>query len=288
MTQTPEASHTHETHEAHGAHENHGTGDVSEVYIEGTAADPDVRAADLIRAGHRRLLTTLRPKVALLTELHLGAYAHDAARTALAEFCADDVRRHLSATDQALYAPASGAAETRLLIRALQVTADTLNAHVDALLRASASTDASTTGEASALAQSIEAVLTAHLAVEEEVLLSALVALPGADLPTAAENWTILLDGGTLDRPDVIDATELPHGQRHPRIFARYASLAPGESFILSNTHDPKPLRREFHAAHPDAFTWDYVEAGPDRWQVRIGKVKPQDAQARQPESQDV
>ncbi|WP_396795916.1 DUF2249 domain-containing protein [Microbispora sp. H13382] len=40
-----------------------------------------------------------------------------------------------------------------------------------------------------------------------------------------------------------MDVREIPHGQRHPRIFARYAHLAPGEAFILVNNHDPKPLR---------------------------------------------
>lgn len=76
----------------------------------------------------------------------------------------------------------------------------------------------------------------------------------------------------------VIDATQLPPRQRHQRIFARFARLAVGESFILSNSHDPKPLHREFDTAHPGAFTWDYVESGPERWQVRIGRVAPSDA----------
>lgn len=76
-----------------------------------------------------------------------------------------------------------------------------------------------------------------------------------------------------VEEQDVIDATRLPPRQRHQLIFARFARLAVGESFILSNSHDPKPLHREFDAAHPGAFTWDYVESGPERWQVRIGRV---------------
>ena len=49
-------------------------------------------------------------------------------------------------------------------------------------------------------------------------------------------------------------------------------STTPGESFVLVNNHDPKPLRREFQAAYPDRFGWDYLEAGPERWRVRIGR----------------
>lgn len=76
-----------------------------------------------------------------------------------------------------------------------------------------------------------------------------------------------------VENQAVIDATQLPPRERHQRIFARFARLAVGESFILSNTHDPKPLHREFDDAHPGAFSWDYVESGPERWQVRIGRV---------------
>ncbi|WP_328914102.1 MULTISPECIES: DUF2249 domain-containing protein [unclassified Streptomyces] len=75
------------------------------------------------------------------------------------------------------------------------------------------------------------------------------------------------------DLADVIDVREIPHGQRHPRIFARWARLAPGDGFTLVNNHDPKPLRREFEATHPGAFTWDYVESGPELWRVRIGRA---------------
>ena len=88
--------------------------------------------------------------------------------------------------------------------------------------------------------------------------------------------WTqvgVELSGGRLEQPGELDVREIPHGQRHPRIFARYARLAPGESFVLVNNHDPKPLRREFQATHPGAFSWDYEQSGPDLWKVRIGRV---------------
>ncbi|PKV99922.1 uncharacterized protein (DUF2249 family) [Amycolatopsis echigonensis] len=73
--------------------------------------------------------------------------------------------------------------------------------------------------------------------------------------------------------PEVWDVRPIPHGQRHPRIFGRYRRLGPGESFVLVNNHDPEPLRREFGATHPDAFTWDYLESGPRRGRIRIGRL---------------
>ncbi len=237
-----------------------------EVHIRNTATDPAVQAEAAILAAHRRLLAGLRPKTALLTELRLGHAAREQARTAVTDYCTGEVRRHLAATDQALYAPAAGAAETRLLIKALRATSSAVGARIDALASADAA-DA-----AAAAAQDVAGLLTVHLSVEEAVLLPALAALPGADLPLLAADFETLLEGGRLEQPAVIDVTTIPHGRRHPRIFARYARLQPGEAFTLVNNHDPKPLRREFEATHPGAFTWDYLESGPQRWQVRIGR----------------
>jgi len=97
--------------------------------------------------------------------------------------------------------------------------------------------------------------------------------LAAHDLASLVDDLDILLAGGIQDTPEVLDVREIPQGRRHPRIFGIYARLAPGESFVLINNHDPKPLRREFQAAYPDQFGWDYLEAGPHRWRVRIGRL---------------
>jgi uncharacterized protein (DUF2249 family) len=46
-----------------------------------------------------------------------------------------------------------------------------------------------------------------------------------------------------------------------------------GGGFVLVNDHDPKPLYYQFAAEHPDQFTWDYLEQGPEIWRVRIGRA---------------
>jgi uncharacterized protein (DUF2249 family) len=69
-----------------------------------------------------------------------------------------------------------------------------------------------------------------------------------------------------------LDVRVLPHGQRHDVIFATYDDLVPGAGFVLVNDHDPKPLRYQFDAEHTGEFTWDYLELGPERWRVRIGR----------------
>ncbi len=68
--------------------------------------------------------------------------------------------------------------------------------------------------------------------------------------------------------------TEAP-ADRHTLIFATYGALAGGESFVLVNDHDPKPLYYQFAAEHAGQFSWEYLESGPEVWKVRIGRVQP-------------
>ena len=77
-------------------------------------------------------------------------------------------------------------------------------------------------------------------------------------------------DGGARE-PD-LDVRQLPHWQRHDAIVTAYRVLQPGRGFVLVNDHDPLPLRYQFEAQYPGQFTWDYLEAGPRRWRVRIGR----------------
>lgn len=232
------------------------------VYIQATETDPAVQAHAAICRTHQ----LLRARLAELVEPTGGDAGGEPVQT-VAGVCAAQVRRHLAASDEALYAPASGAPRTRELVRSLRASSAAFEPLLAAL---SAATDAD---EAAHAARSVEVRLAVHFAREQTELLPALAALPGVDLTVLAADLETLLTGGRLDSPEVIDVREIPHGQRHPRIFARYARLAPGEAFILVNNHDPKPLHREFDATHPGAFTWDYLESGPEQWRVRIGRT---------------
>lgn len=71
---------------------------------------------------------------------------------------------------------------------------------------------------------------------------------------------------------EVLDVTRLPHGQKHPMIFQKFDSLKPGEGFILSNDHDPKPLYYQMIGERGEIFTWEYLEQGPEVWRIRIAK----------------
>jgi uncharacterized protein (DUF2249 family) len=69
-----------------------------------------------------------------------------------------------------------------------------------------------------------------------------------------------------------LDVRTQPPARRHELIFDAYEKLAPGEGFVLVNDHDPKPLYYQLAAEHPDQFSWDYLEEGPEAWRVRIGR----------------
>jgi uncharacterized protein (DUF2249 family)/quercetin dioxygenase-like cupin family protein len=70
-----------------------------------------------------------------------------------------------------------------------------------------------------------------------------------------------------------LDVRQLRKPDKHPTIFATYAALEVGESFVLVNNHDPKHLRAEFDADFPGSYSWEYLEKGPEAWRIRIGKL---------------
>lgn len=70
-----------------------------------------------------------------------------------------------------------------------------------------------------------------------------------------------------------LDVREIKPRDRHPLIFQTFDELAPGESFELLNDHDPKPLYYQFQAERSGQVAWDYLEEGPDRWRVKVGKA---------------
>jgi uncharacterized protein (DUF2249 family) len=83
----------------------------------------------------------------------------------------------------------------------------------------------------------------------------------------------INIGGIKMENSKIIDVRDTPPPQRHPLIFQTFEDLAPGESFILVNDHDPKPLYYQFKFEREGQFSWDYLESGPDTWQVRIAKT---------------
>lgn len=70
----------------------------------------------------------------------------------------------------------------------------------------------------------------------------------------------------------IINVPEIEPRMKHPTIFQVFDSLIEGESLIIHNDHDPKPVYYQLLAERGDIFTWQYLENGPEVWRVRIIK----------------
>ncbi|CAN5482298.1 hypothetical protein BH11BAC3_BH11BAC3_39160 [soil metagenome] len=71
---------------------------------------------------------------------------------------------------------------------------------------------------------------------------------------------------------NILNVTLLEPRQKHPTIFVRFDELNEGENLIIHNDHDPKPLYYQLLGERGNIFTWEYLEQGPEWWDVKISK----------------
>lgn len=71
----------------------------------------------------------------------------------------------------------------------------------------------------------------------------------------------------------IVDVRSIVPRDRHPLIFDTFDHLPPGQSMILVNDHEPRPLYYQFLHERPDQFTWTNLQEGPVEWRVRITHV---------------
>ncbi|MBI2271210.1 MAG: iron-sulfur cluster repair di-iron protein [Bacteroidetes bacterium] len=77
-----------------------------------------------------------------------------------------------------------------------------------------------------------------------------------------------------METMDILDVTVIEPRLKHPTIFQKFDVLEKGDSFVIHNDHDPKPLYYQLLAERGNIFTWQYLEEGPEWWKVQIGKLK--------------
>lgn len=74
-----------------------------------------------------------------------------------------------------------------------------------------------------------------------------------------------------------IDVPSIEPRMKHATIFNVFDSLQGGESLIIHNDHDPKPLYYQLIGQRGDIFTWEYLQKGPEIWDIRVTKRKEED-----------
>ena len=72
----------------------------------------------------------------------------------------------------------------------------------------------------------------------------------------------------------VMDVRPIPCSVKHGLILKTWRELPVGDHFVLLNDHDPAPLRYQFEAEFPGAFTWEYVERGPEDFRIKLTKLQ--------------
>ncbi len=195
---------------------------------------------------------------------------------------------HITAEEQALYSEGSALSEARLLVRSMLEEHQVLNAAVSEL------SGATTALHAAELAAVVQSLFDVHLTKENDLLVPALdqASVPLAEvldgmhevLGERAAQETGQAEGshdgecGCHEHHDTAQATlldvrSLPHVQRHQVIFSQLNALEEGESLVLVNDHDPKPVRYQIDTLWPGAYEWTYIESGPDRWGVQITRA---------------
>lgn len=75
-----------------------------------------------------------------------------------------------------------------------------------------------------------------------------------------------------MNTTDSLFIPGLPPAEKHPAVFQRFDALKNGDSFLLINDHDPRPLYYQMIAERGRTFQWESIEEGPRVWRVRITK----------------
>lgn len=75
----------------------------------------------------------------------------------------------------------------------------------------------------------------------------------------------------TEEKEDIIlNIPALEPQQKHAMIFHIFDQLEPGQTFIIHNDHDPKPVYYQLQAQRGDIFSWEYLLEGPQWWDIRV------------------
>lgn len=90
-------------------------------------------------------------------------------------------------------------------------------------------------------------------------------------LEQGPELWRIKITK-TENNIEVLNATLLEPRVKHQTIFQKFDSLEPGESFVLYNDHDPRPLYFQLVELRGEVFGWEYIQRGPYEFRILITK----------------
>jgi uncharacterized protein (DUF2249 family) len=225
---------------------------------------------------HQEMVATLGKHTADLLEKPA-----EADPAALVDFLNNELMPHATGEEKYLYPVVDSLIKTHGSATAtMSIDHEFIENYVREIEKTTAALKTAANGNQAALMErlqqltlQLQGIFLLHLEKEERIYL------PLFEQYTASEEQERILNNmheSGSEQPIIkttIDVRQIPPPQRHPLIFQTFEALEPGEFFRLVNDHDPKPLHYQFKFEHEGQFTWEYVESGPQVWQVNIGKT---------------
>ncbi|GID30364.1 DUF2249 domain-containing protein [Paractinoplanes brasiliensis] len=253
----------------------------------------DQRAAEAVVRHHSELAAALSGHVTRLVE----AAETDAPtqvgelRDRLTSWLHDELLPHAYAEEAALYPAAAELPAGKLLIDGM------LGEHrVIAALVADLEAEVSPV-VAAATAHALRAVFASHLAKENDLVVPLLAAADGVSLAGLLDGMHDIIGadadvdadgcgcggcgcGGDPARAGAeapalaidprLDVRDLPHGERHARVLAALDALPPDAAVVLVAPHAPLPLLAEIESRYAGQVAGQWLQDGPDVWQIRL------------------
>ena len=256
-----------------------------EVTVTSAAAAPEV---EQMLAHHAQLQVELAQRVAALETVVAAGVPFQAAQAAVGEFIASEIVPHALAEEDAIYHTGAQTSTFAPLVAGMVMEHEALIGLAGQLAAADSGVLAFSS------ATSFRALFEVHVRKENEILLPGLVesgANPGAllaDMHTAFTGRRAAA-AATAGTGSTAAATAHPEAAGEPgelvvdtRAHAAGScanlatqtvdSIASGASFVLISDHDPRGLHYMLDAERPGLASWQLLEDGPVRWQVRVTK----------------
>ncbi|MFF5217043.1 DUF2249 domain-containing protein [Micromonospora sp. NPDC000442] len=258
----------------------------------------DERAARAVVRHHSELSAALTNHVTRLVDAVDAGVTEQVwlRRDELVAWLHGELLPHAYAEEAGLYPAAAGLPAGELLVQGM------LGEHraITALVTELTATASPTT--AAATARALQAVFATHLAKENDLVVPLLVAdeslslaglldgmheLIGAETGSSTggcggggggcgcggDAASVEVDAPLLSIDPRLDVRDLPHGERHARVLAAIDALPADAALVLVAPHAPRPLLAEIDSHFVGQVTAEWLQDGPDVWQIRLHRL---------------
>ncbi len=261
--------------------------------LELATSHKDAEAAAAVREHHAEMAGSLAMRVDTLLRAALGPrHVCDDARRTLVAWCEDELVPHALAEEKAMYPAARATLEGRILVEGMLAEHQVITALLGELEQTHDMV------RAAASAYALKVAFDSHLAKENDLVLPLLAQTPGVSVADVLGGMHELLGerghGEHVTEPDPddqvaperahrcgchetdgpgfpeLDARAVPHAIRHATVFGALDSVSVGDGLVLLAPHDPLPLLAQVEDRYDGAFSYEYLDRGPDAWRVAL------------------